>query len=569
MPPAFLQGAENRRLEEIPDSVLILHAYQAWGVDCLQRLNGVFAFAVWDGAAGRLFAARSPVIAPSLVYFASPRWLAFASMPAALHALPFIPRALNELALADTLAGIGDDPQNTLYHDILRLPTGHWLLAGDEGVKTGCYWRPDMQREIRYPHDDDYLQAFDELFTRVVADHLRSLTPVAVQMSGGLDSASVAVTAARLLAGRGQRLTTFTEAPQAGFSGALPKGYYADETPFVQAIAAAVPNLDLNLMHTDGRTFLQDLDLLFAHLEAPVRDASNRVWIEAILQAAQQRGMQVLLDGMQGNLTISWNGSGLIPSLLRAGKWGLAFHEARSLARGGVSHSALRALVGQGVLPLLPAPLWLALEWLRRPRAFSPRPWLTASAIHPAFAAAQRVEERARERNYLLRSHFPVHARQARAHALAREDGGAYLSAYRAMYGVDMRTPTADVRLCEFCLALPEEQFLRAGEPRSLIRRAMAGRLPAIVLANQHRGLQAADWFDRLVDARLQVVAELDRLEKSPLARQVLDLARLRSMLERLPAGAVDDYKTIAVYRTAFERGLVVGRFLCWFEDGG
>ena len=106
------------------------------------------------------------------------------------------------------------------------------------------------------------------------------------------------------------------------------------------------------------------------------------------------------------------------------------------------------------------------------------------------------------------------------------------------MYGVDMRSPTADVRLTEFCLALPEDQYMRNGQPRSLIRRAMVGQLPPLVLENRRRGLQAADWFERLLGARAQVGAELARMERSELARRVLDLDRLRQLHERLPTNA-------------------------------
>jgi asparagine synthase (glutamine-hydrolysing) len=115
-------------------------------------------------------------------------------------------------------------------------------------------------------------------------------------------------------------------------------------------------------------------------------------------------------------------------------------------------------------------------------------------------------------------------------------------------------------------MALPEEQFRRNGESRSLIRRAMAGVLPPVVLNNRRRGMQAADWFDRLAGAHALVGGELARLEKSELAQRVLDLSRMRQLYERLPAGVsapADDG-----YQAVLERGLMVGRWLTWFEAG-
>lgn len=553
---------------QFPDSALILRAYETWGVDCVHHLVGVFAFALWDARTQHLLLVRSPIAAPLLVYFTSSQVFAFATMPSGLRALPFLPRTLNEQCLADMLAQIGSDPQVTLYRDISRLPTGHWLVAGRDGVKTENYWRPDLKHEIRFARDEDYVDAFNDLFVRVVGDHLATVTPVAVQMSGGLDSSAVAVTAARWLESRGEKLTAFTEVPRAGFSGAVLKGRYADETPFVQAIAAMYANLDLNLIRTDGRTFLDDLDQLFPCLEAPFRNTSNRVWIEAILREASQRGMRVLLDGSQGNLTISWNGSGLIPGLMRAGKWRQALRQTRAFAHPGSVRATLRAFVGQGILPLLPDPLWQAVNWLRHSQARAAQPWFTHSMIHPGFATAQRLAERACERNYATRFRPRADARQVRYEALAIQDFGMYISAYRAMYGVDMRTPPADVRLAEFCLALPEDQYLRDGESRRLIRRAMANYLPANVLANRQRGLQAADWFERLIGARTQIAGTLAQMEHCDLAQRVLDLKRMRQMFEQMPMGEVKDFETIEQYRFVFEPGLMVGRFLCWFEAG-
>ena len=546
---------------EIPDSELILRAYETWGTDCVRHLAGVFAFAVWDAQAHRLFAARSPIIAPTLVYFAGSAAFAWATMPSGLHALPFIPRALNEERLAQRLAQMGRGSDATFYRDIWKLPTGHWLSAGRDGVQTGCYWRPDLEHTLRLKRDEDYLEAFNDLLERAVGAACCSLTPVAIQMSGGLDSGSVAAVAADWLAQRGERLTAFTETPRSGFDGALLKGRYADETPFVQAIAARYPNLDLNLVHTDGQIFLDDLERLFDHLEEPFRNTSNRVWIEAILQAASRRSLQVLLDGLQGNLTMSWNGSGLLSELLRSGRWAAAQRQARALAGKGSSLAVLRLLVGLGLLPLLPDPAWLALDRLRHP------PALSASLIHPDFAAAQLSP--GREREGRLRFRPLASSRQERYQALATQDIGPYLSAYRAMYGVDMRTPPADLRLAEFCLALPEEQYLRDGEARRLIRRAMADRLPPAVLANRQRGLQAADWLERLIGARSLVAAELQRLEGSGLAQRVLDLKKMRQMFERMPSDAGGNFDAIAAYRFVFEPALMMGRFLCWFEARG
>ena len=555
---------------EVPDSGFILRAYAKWGEDCVHHLIGVFAFAVWDARAQNLFLARSPIAAPQLLYYSATRVFAFATTVRALHALPFVPRALNDEKLADFLAGLFSEVRATFYRDIWRLPTGHLLTFGRDGLKTRCFWQPDLQREIRFPRDEDYLAAFDELFTRVVDDNLRSITPVGAMMSGGLDSSALAVTAAQRLRPQGKRLTTFTEVPNAGFEGTVPAGRYADETPFVQAIAKKCDNLDLNLIRTGERTFLDDLDRLFSQLEEPFRNTANRVWIEAILQMAQGRGIGVLLDGMQGNITTSWDGRGLLPELLRGGQWGRALCEAQALVRQAASRSALRVLVGQGIMPLLPDPLRLAVDWLRGiPKSGAAHSWRDFSSIHPDFAAAHKVDECAREQEHHFSCRSLAALRQLRYEALGTQDFGVFDTAFRGMFGVDFRSPLADVRLAEFCLVLPEDQFLRDGEPRSLIRRAMADRLPPEVLSNRKRGLQSADWFERLTGIRERLLPELDRIGKCDLARRALDLARLRRLVVHWPPAGRDQAQVVRDYNYLLERGLMAGRFLLWFEEQG
>lgn len=552
---------------EMPDSEFLLRAFEKWGEDCLQHVIGFFAFALWSFRDRYLLLARSPIGAPALFYHATRRAFAFATMPKGLFALPSVPRALNDQRLADFLAKLGGEPPTTFFRDINLLPTGHLLSLGAGGLHTRRYWQPDGERQIRFPRQDDYVEAFCEKLGRVVADHLRSLTPVGIMMSGGLDSTSVAATAAALLNREGRRLAAFTEVPRRGFEGPLPQGRYGDETPLVQAVSRMYDNLDLTLIHTDGQTFLDDLDALFFHLEAPYRNTANRVWAEAIFQEAKRRGMRVLLDGGQGNLTVSRNGSGLLPQLLRKGRWARALHEARAMARWGSASSAGRALLGQGVLPLLPDPLAHRIRWLcGKPETAS---WRTCSAIHPDFAAVERVEERFHERERDRKKRSRANNLHPHWDALCKQDFGAYAGPFRAKFGVDLRSPLADLRIAGFCLALPEDQCLCKGEPRSLVRRAMAGRLPAGVLTNRKRGLQAADWFERLTAARGQIASELKRLERCESAQRVLDLSRMRRLVEHWPQASWDRAPVVNEYGLCLQQGLMVGRFLRWFEAGG
>lgn len=447
------------------------------------------------------------------------------------------------------------------------------MVITRDGFTSRAHWQFDAQRELRLRRDEDYVEAFDELFNRVVRDHLRSERSVGIMLSGGYDSSSVAVTAAPLLAQTNRRLTTFTEVPRAGFDGAIIEGRYPDETPLVRALAKGHDNLDLNFVDTTGRFFLDDLDPMFDAADVPYRNASNRVWHEALLADAQRQDVGVMLSGIQGNLTISWPGSGLLPQLCRRGHLRDAFREARAMTPEPTTTAAIRTLLGQGVLPLLPTSLFLAIARVRHPDdaiAMSAHPWRAISAVNPEFAAHHRVDERARATpDFRLR--LRPDTRQSRYQAIAR--GGDVLdgvfAGYQARYNVETRDPTGDVRIVEFCLSLPEAQFQREGERRCMVRRAMANRLPAEVIGNRKRGLQAADWFERMTGAHKRIENELSRLEESPLARRAIDLSRLHALVRRMPQADPSTGRTIGEYRGALEFGLITGRYIRWFEAAG
>lgn len=557
------------------DAALLLHAFDRWGDACLQEAVGSFTLALWQPDAAELLLARSAVEGPPIFYHETRQTLAFAGMRQGLFALPHVPRALDEQVLARYLTWTPVAAEQGFYQEIRQLPPGHLLRVTPDNLSLRQFWQPDLTKTIRFQRDEAYVEAFDELFGKAIESQLRGSTAVGVMMSGGFDSSSVAVVAAPLLQANGAMLHAFTEVPQPGALQVMPPGRYADETPYVQAIADMVPNLALHLVRTDGQFYLNDLDSFFDVAEVPFRNGSNRVYIEAILAEAQARGIDTLLTGDQGNLTISWDGIGTVAELLRNGRFRRAYHEARALARGGHSRSTLHTLLGRGLFPLLPRPLWRLLPLPGRARqkqiAADQHPWAPFSPVDPRFARAHRLDA---DSSAASPEQIVAAMADTRAARLAVLQNTANLldglgPGYLARYGTHMLSPAVDPRLIEFCLALPETQYQRDGTPKFLIRRAMAKRLPQVVLDNRQRGLQAADWYARLLRARPQVNAALERIAGSDLARRAIDLARLRALVAEMPEQPEDDAQVLGDYRMILEMGLMTGLFIAWFEESG
>ena len=566
-------GISAPEVKAMPDSAFVLRAYEKWGTDCPEHLVGTFTFAVVDLRESRMLLARSASGERALFYHTTSDTFAFASAPKGLFALPFVPRRIHEQQVADYLAWVPGEPGSSFYAGLNTLPAGQSIEVRLDGqvMPPRRFWRPDSRPTTRFARDEEYEEALTALLERVVRDHSRSLTPVGVSMSGGLDSTSVAAVAASQLALKGERLATFTEVPRPGFDGAVIDGRYADETPYVEAMARRYPNLDLNLIRTDGSFYLDGLDAFFAGAEAPFGNASNRSWIEAILHAAGSRNVRVLLTGTLGNSTISWSGAGLLAELAQAGKWARCWQEANAEYQRNRGASAVRLLVGRVLMAGLPGPVWGAMQRVKAPHdpMFNgPRPWHAYSPIRAEFAASHRVAERASAKGHDFHRRQKSDVKAGRIDAIAgwglRAD---LLRGHAARFGVDKRDPTGDQRMVEFCLSLPDEQYRRNGEPRWLIRRAMDARLPPEVLNARSRGLQAADWLERLRSAQGSVDATLASCERSDLAADALDLPRLRSLAASLQRSGRSANEMMLDYRCVLEFGLMMGSFLVWFES--
>ena len=193
-------------LGRTPDAELLLRAYLAWGEDCLLQLVGEFAFAIWDGRSRTLVCVRDRFGIKPFYYAQVGNTLLFSNTLACLRDHPAFSDGLNERVLGDLfLFGMNQDAGSTVFADVRKLPPGHTLrVAGNIAVQRP-YWSLAVRDLIRYRRADEYIERFHELFEQAVGDRLRT-SKVAIVLSGGLDSTSVAATAQAIAKGRGQPL---------------------------------------------------------------------------------------------------------------------------------------------------------------------------------------------------------------------------------------------------------------------------------------------------------------------------------------------------------------------------
>jgi asparagine synthase (glutamine-hydrolysing) len=371
----------------------------------------------------------------------------------------------------------------------------------------------------------------------------------------------VSVLAARTLAENNQRLAAFTGVPRGGFDDPVPIGHYADETPYVEAIQQATPNLDVTYVRNKDGTDFADLERFFIALEGPVRNPTNLGWALAILRAARAQGRRVLLGGLYGNYTISWDGwSQAVTHLLRGNL--LTAYRQWQLYYRRTSYSRWVALRKLLLEPLVPQRLATWADRRRHPNRIAP--WQEHAAIRPEFAAAMGVDVRAQnvEHDFLYRMR-----QSERARGLAQVDyAGDWHAAEKAVTGVEVRDPTADLDVISYCFGVPSEQYLAEGIDRSLVRRAMWGLLPEVVLTSRLSGLQGADWYEKLEGQRVEMAHQIAELSHSPLACRAIDLGRLENAVKNWPASGWHTSGVFREYNLALTRGIAGGLFLRWFE---
>ena len=182
------------------DTEVVLAAYHAWGADCARRLNGIFAFAVWDAARESLFLARDPLGARGLAYYADVRRFVAASDIKQILAHPTVRPELNEAKVAQYLAVQWEDQEQTFYQSIFYCPPAHCMLVTRDSLRKWRYWDLDPGRRLPYGSDAEYAEAFLALLDDAVDCRMRSAHKIGVSLSGGLDSAAVTALAAGGLA---------------------------------------------------------------------------------------------------------------------------------------------------------------------------------------------------------------------------------------------------------------------------------------------------------------------------------------------------------------------------------
>ena len=528
-----ISAAEAGRMS---DADILLRVWERWQLGAVDRAVGDFAFAVWDSNGESLTLCRSPLSLKPLFYHRGSRFLAFASMPAGLHALQQIARRPDLEEIAQMLAGgIHAAAPRTMFEGIRAVPQGHAITFTAAGDRMQRVW--DLNRPLlKVGTATEAGESLRSVFDLAVGSQLRRRNgQVASHLSAGRDSSAVAASAAQLLAATGEPMVALTSAPRLGFGDGADRHWLVDEGALAAATASRFDNLRHSICRPNGSSFAARLELLNRRHFGPLLNPVNLPWWSETNDAARRNGATVLLTGSTGNFSISVGGRVmLLDAFIEQGPSGWWRELRRS---GGTSWSAWRNSVNMLVGPYLGKRLYRGLM-------------TAAGRSVPGYSSLPLLRGPVRARAEQIRAERFADWRPPRSYrALVRDtlygiDNAEKMSL--AEWGIDVRDPTADRRVVELCMSLPSQLLLSPDGGRPAFEAAFADRIPAEVLANRKRGFQSADWFE--VIRPNEVRAAFDKVARHSLVSDIVDLKAVSILIDAWPTRDGYRIETIESY---------------------
>ncbi|NYE48007.1 asparagine synthase (glutamine-hydrolyzing) [Spinactinospora alkalitolerans] len=269
------------------DVEVLVHLYEEEGVDLLKRVNGQFAFAIYDRNIRRLFIARDHLGILPMYYARAGEDFVFGSEIKSILEHPGISRTADLTGLDQVLTFPGPVSPRTMFRDVSSLENGHYLLVDEGAVQKVRYWDLEYPIEGEGPRpepDEFYIAALRELLTRSVGYRQRADVPVGYYLSGGLDSGLITALAAER--GRGRRLTCFSVAF---------KDHGLDESGY-QRLMADKLSADHHQLVFGPAEVGADLRRMVYHAECPVKETFNTCSL-ALSEKVRDAGFKVVLTG--------------------------------------------------------------------------------------------------------------------------------------------------------------------------------------------------------------------------------------------------------------------------------
>jgi asparagine synthase (glutamine-hydrolysing) len=447
------------------DTEVLLYAFIEWGNDCLRRLNGMFAFAIWDKQERELFIARDRLGIKPLYYAQKNGGMAFSSEVRSLLKSGLAESTLNHSALPDYLMYHTVHAPETIVEGVHMLMPGHFISAGENHFGVSRYWNPEQDLKLINPKRSDAVEIVRILLKNAVQRRLMSDVPFGAFLSGGIDSSAVVA----LMAGEMGR-------PVDTFNVAFSESEYS-EAPFARMIAEKFGTRHHEIVVAPGE-FLATLPEALKAVDHPGADGPN-TWI--VSRAAKMAGVTMVLSGLGGDEF--FGGYDVFRQLpkLEDKKWILSFPRPLRSMAGKLRMAIKPSVASSKMAELLVQDFW-DLEYTYR---FS-RMTMPEKQVQQFLG----LQERFANPVYNLVKEVAGHGNDGYRFDLFTRISLAEMNTYLTnvllrdtdqmsmAHALEVRVPMLDHTLVEYLLSIPSALKVSETSPKQLLVEAMGTDLP-------------------------------------------------------------------------------------------
>lgn len=438
------------------DTEVLLEGYRRWGREVLDRVDGMFAFAIWDAETRKLFCARDPLGIKPFYFAESGRFFMFASEPRAILEGLMTAGHVDRHRVAEFLVlGLADYDDGTSYEEVRQLRGGEWALvdAGGRIERQGSYWHPP---ETVLDGREDLASLVHGRLRESVGRQLRSDVPVGCCLSGGLDSGAIVSLAAPIVREGGARLQTLTFTSP---------GFKRDEGAAASRVAAAT-GADWHSVQSDMAELSADLETMARRMDEPFIGLSVLAQYK-IMEQARALGLKVMLDGQGGDEVFLGYARVAQRSLMdyaRAGRYSAGVREWFALARNS-SQPLLFSLLGNAFFSSAGLAVWRNRRRLETV--------VDAELLHEVRDSVAADRFRSQDTQCLQRAEL---TRYVLPTLLRYEDRSSMA------FGIEARVPLLGVEVLDVALRLPLEWQVRNGWTKYALRLAVESTLPGDIV---------------------------------------------------------------------------------------
>jgi len=505
------------------DTEVVLAAYLEWGETCLDRLEGMWAFALWDNPRGRLFLARDPFGIKPLYYLNENDKFIFGSEIKALVTKGGTPFQPDDESIYRYLMG-GDLPSprqgRTFFRNVFSLPAAHKLHVDrtSNSLQGQRYWNLPELSDGGDHSPAEVVDRYQELFFETVRFHLQSDVPIGSCLSGGVDSSSIVCVVNHLMRDGGISIEQIGER-QKTFSAVYQTPGRYNERGYVEKVIEAT-HAEANFVFPSLQRLQEEIEDLIWHQEEPF--GSTSIFAQwCVMKMARERGVTVLLDGQGADeLLGGYRPFGIyLNDVTRRAGWLRAWQEARVIE--SVTNLGAFFLMGEALIRRFP------LGWTRSMRRQRARQQSDLSVLQPDFAAGFRHQTHADwvdwSEHMTLNQHlWTILEESSLPHLLRYEDRNSMA------FGVEARVPFLERRLVEFSFTVAAKWRIHQGWTKWILRQAMEGIVPPEVNWRTDKvGFETpeGDWL------RQWLTNEKNILGKHALSAAYLDLQVIRTRM--------------------------------------